>query len=131
MFERNRIANASNRFQNFEEFKRTLCLCSAGLLRAPTLAFVLSQEPFNRNTRAAGVANEFALVPIDLPLLVWSDEVVCVDPDVRDQLLWRMEKWGETPENHNIITLDVPDVFSFRDPELIEHLRNQSLEALT
>ena len=55
----NRLANSSNRYQG--EYKRVLCVCSAGLLRSPTAALVLSQEPYNFNTRAAGLDEAFAL----------------------------------------------------------------------
>jgi len=60
---RNRIHNSSNPYQG--KFKRVLCVCSAGLLRSPTTAFVLSQEPYNYNTRAAGIVDDYALVPVD------------------------------------------------------------------
>ena len=49
----NRIANSTNPFQ--KDYKRVLCVCSAGLLRSPTAAYVLSQAPYNYNTRAAGL----------------------------------------------------------------------------
>lgn len=51
-FVMNRIANASNKFQG--SYKRVLCVCSAGLLRSPTAALVLSKDPYNFNTRACG-----------------------------------------------------------------------------
>ena len=74
----NRLANSSNRWQG--KYKRVLCICSAGLLRSPTAAFVLSQEPYNYNTRAAGLTKEFALIPVDEVLLNWAQEVVCIGP---------------------------------------------------
>jgi len=33
--------------------------------------FVLSQEPYNYNTRAAGIVDDYALVPVDEVLLNW------------------------------------------------------------
>ncbi len=59
------------------DYKRVLCVCSAGVLRSATTAVVLSQEPFNYNTRSAGVEH-YALTPITLPLLFWADEIVCM-----------------------------------------------------
>lgn len=75
----NRIANSTNQFQG--SYKRVLCVCSAGLLRSPTTALVLSQPPYNYNTRAAGLTKEFALVPVDPVLLHWADEVVCMNSE--------------------------------------------------
>ena len=63
----NRLANTHNHYQG--DAKRVLCVCSAGLLRSPTAAFVLSQEPFGFNTRAAGIAEDFALIVVDDVLL--------------------------------------------------------------
>ncbi len=37
------------------KYKRVLCVCSAGVLRSATTAVVLSKEPFNFNTRSAGL----------------------------------------------------------------------------
>ena len=67
---RNRLGNVSNGFQG--KFRRVLCVCSAGLLRSPTLAEILSQPPYNFNTRAVGIAKEFALIPIDMAHAAWS-----------------------------------------------------------
>lgn len=78
-FTMNRLDNARNEFQG--EYKRVLCVCSAGLLRSPTTAVVLSSEPYNFNTRAAGLVREFALVPVDKVLLFWADEIVCMTAD--------------------------------------------------
>ena len=61
---RNRLGNVNNGFQG--KFRRALCVCSAGLLRSPTLAEILSQAPYNFNTRAVGITKEFALIPIDM-----------------------------------------------------------------
>lgn len=80
----NRLANSSNIYQG--KFKRVLCVCSAGLLRSPTAAFVLSQEPYNYNTRAAGLIKEFALVPVDEVLIRWADEIVCMSNEQAEQL---------------------------------------------
>ena len=63
----NRMSTVHNRYQG--DYKRVLCVCSAGLLRSPTAALVLAQDPYNYNTRAVGVTQDFALVPVDRVLL--------------------------------------------------------------
>ena len=55
----NKLANTRNPYQGTS--KRVLCVCSAGLLRSPTIAWILSNPPFNFNTRAAGVSLEYVL----------------------------------------------------------------------
>ncbi len=114
----NRSANCHNRFQG--RFKRVLCCCSAGLLRSPTAALVLSQEPYSFNTRAAGLVSEFALVPVDDVLLDWADEIVVMTSEqeraVREML---------QDSDKAVINLQIPDNFPYRDPELIRLIRER------
>jgi len=111
----NRLANARNPYQG--KHKKVLCVCSAGLLRSPTTALVLSQEPFNYNTRAAGMTPEFALIPVDRVLLHWADEIVCMDDRQKAQLEGMLE------ETKPIIVLNVPDQYGYRDPDLMKIIR--------
>ena len=102
----NRKANCKNEYQGKD--KRVLCVCSAGLLRSPTAAFVLQKE-FGYNTRAAGINPEYALIAVDDVLLHWADEVVVMEP-------WMAHKLACFPKT--LICLDVPDNFERMDPEL-------------
>ena len=119
----NRLANTRNRFQT--EAKRVLCLCSAGLLRSPTAANVLHQE-FFYNTRAAGVTPEYALVYVDPVLIEWADEIVCVEQSVLDTL---RSDWGDLLKHKRVMTLDVPDMYEWNDPELRDIISQQYGEA--
>ena len=111
--------NMSN--PNQGEYKRVLCVCSAGLLRSPTAALVLASEPFNFNTRAAGLAPDYALVVVDEYLLAWADEVVCMTGDQKAQLLKMIHrnKLGASTTPH-VVCLDIEDDYSYRDPTLIQ-----------
>jgi len=111
----NRLTNAANPYQG--EFKKVLCVCSAGLLRSPTAAWVLSQEPFNYNTRAAGIESEFALIVVDKILIAWADEIVCM---TREQ-----EKKLKELTNKSIINLEIEDDFQYRDPKLVELIKER------
>ncbi len=106
----NRLANCKNHYQGTA--KKVLCVCSAGLLRSPTAALVLSQDPFNFNTRAAGLSGEYALIPVDDVLIEWADEIICMDLQQSSDL----EKMTTKP----IYSLNIPDNFRYRDPELIK-----------
>ncbi len=107
----NRLANVKNPYQT--KAKRVLCVCSAGLLRSPTAANVLHQE-FGYNTRAVGISEEYALIPLDSALLAWADEVVFVHPDVHQQYLELIVK-DPAPR---AVVLNLPDHYEWNDPEL-------------
>lgn len=119
MSTRNRLGNAHNPFQG--DFKRVLCVCTAGLLRSPTAAVVLSQEPYNFNTRAVGTSDEFALIPIEEVHLEWANEVVCMS---EAEELYVKTLCKECDIHPKIICLHIHDDYSYRDPELIEFIKN-------
>jgi predicted protein tyrosine phosphatase len=59
---------------------------------------------------------EFALVPLDQVLLEWADEFVCMTQD-QQEAVQEMVKSISLPTP--VICLDIPDNFSYRDPELM------------
>jgi len=122
----NRLGNTTNRYQNFHKHKRVVCVCSAGLLRSPTAAFVLSQEPWNHNTRAVGLVPEFALVPLDRVMLEWADEFVCMTEDQADEVHKRL---FEVDLTTLVTCLNVPDNFGYRDLELVRLVSERYLAA--
>lgn len=113
MPETHRHGVAHNPYQG--EFRRVLCVCSGGILRSPTLAWILSNAPYNCNTRAAG-SEPYALVPVDQILLDWAHTIVFVNEENRDKVVSRF-RIGD-----NALTLSVPDSFGYRDPELVRLL---------
>lgn len=121
----NRLHNSTNPYQG--PSRKVLCLCSAGLLRSPTTAVVLSQEPYNFNTRAAGVNKDYALVPVDEVLIHWADEIVCVEKEVYNTLM-SMHKENINPGTV-VKVLHLPDRFAYRDPELVELIKEQYNDA--
>jgi predicted protein tyrosine phosphatase len=110
---RNRLANAKNPYQG--DMKKVLCVCSAGLLRSPTIAWILSNEPFGYNTRACGAEPEYALIPLDDALVFWADEVVVVEQ-------WQKERVLAFDKNKKVHVIETPDMYGTRDPELIKFL---------
>lgn len=116
----NRIANVSNRFQGTA--KKVLCVCSAGLLRSPTAAVVLAGEPYNYNTRAAGISAEYALIPVDEVLLTWAEEIVCMERDHYDYILDMLEKLKMSRE---VKVLNIPDRFSYREDALVKMIEQR------
>lgn len=112
----NRLGNSTNPYQG--DSKKVLCVCSAGLLRSPTAAVVLSQEPYNFNTRAAGISKEYALIEVDDVLLNWADEIICMDIQQQKELKARMRSLDIV--DTEIICLNILDSFAYRDPELMD-----------
>ena len=114
----------SNSFQG--DYKRVLTVCSANMLRSPTMAVVLSMPPYDYNTRSAGT-HSFALIPVTEDLLMWADEIVCADTEhaliIRDKL---MEYQLDKP----IVNLRIPDIYEYRNPELIMMIRRRYDEIL-
>lgn len=115
---KNRFANTKNPFQG--DRIKTLCVCSAGLLRSPTLAYVLQQDPWSRNTRAVGASVEFALIPIDEALISWADEIFFVEPVVEKAV-----NLGYNLTGKKIVTLNIPDEFEAFSPQLINIINKQ------
>lgn len=117
----NRIHNSTNPFQG--KYKKVLCVCSAGLLRSPTTAVVLSQEPYNYNTRAAGITAEYALIVVDTVLLEWADEIVCMEPRQKAAINERLNKLQAIGKP--VVCLDIPDQYRYRDEELIALIKER------
>lgn len=121
----NRLYTCKNPYQGTT--KKVLCVCSAGLLRSPTAAVVLSQEPFNYNTRAAGI-HDYALVQVDSVLVTWADEIVVMEKYMLD---WLTGGWDKAPpelDGKPIIVLDIKDQYEYRNPELMALIKQRYLE---
>lgn len=118
---RNQLSNVNNPYQG--KIKKVLCVCSAGLLRSPTVANVLHHE-LGYNTRAVGTAKEYALIPISEALVAWADEIVFVDEDCKVYISkpdWELiNEW-----NPKEVTLNIPDQYSWNDKELRDIILEQ------
>lgn len=118
-----RLANCRNRYQG--AYPRVLCVCSAGLLRSPTVAWVLSQSPYNCNVRIAGVRPEYALVNVDDVLLNWCDHIVAVNKFEASVMRDRLKTGEPWPSDKHLWELQLPDQFEYRDPTLVAITRSQ------
>lgn len=113
--EMNRIFTSKNGYQG--SYKKVLCCCSAGILRSPTAALVLAQNPYGYNTRACGLEESFALIPFDKVLAGWADEIVVMTKQHRAVAKMYLEEWGM---EKTIVCLNIQDDFEYRDPQLME-----------
>ena len=114
----------SNSYQG--DYKRVLTVCSANMLRSPTIAHVLASTPYDYNTRSAGTS-DFALIPVTDELLFWADEIVCADTEhaviVQKQLM-------DLNLDKPLVNLRIPDNYEYRNPELIAMIRQRYDEIL-
>jgi len=122
----NRLHNMRN--PNQSKHKKVLCVCSAGLLRSPTLAWILSNEPFNFNTRAVGTSIGYALIVLDEVQLQWADAVVFVDDS---NYITACYEHKELIDNMEHYVLQIPDVYQFRHPKLVEIATEQLKEVFS
>lgn len=116
----NQCGVIDNYYQQVQLYKRVITVCSGACLRSPTAAVVLSQDPFNFNTRSVGLTDEYTIVKLDDGLHMWADEFVVMEPWMKDAILVR---YPDTKAP--IYVLDIPDKFAYRDPELIDMIANR------
>ena len=108
------------------KYKKVLTVCSAGCLRSPTAAHILSSEPWNFNTRCAGTSKEYAIVAVDEALVSWADVILCMDSDqqrfineIQNKLAAEASEMFEY-DYKQVINLEIEDEFAYRDPRLVE-----------
>lgn len=99
-------------------YKRVLCVCLGGILRSPTAALVLSQPPYDFNTRSCG-SEPYALIPASQALIEWADEIVCM----KEENALRLKELFDGVEK--CIILDIRDEYDYRDPGLIALIKRR------
>lgn len=122
---RNQLHNIGNPFQGAA--KKVLCVCSAGLLRSPTMANTL-HKTFGFNTRAVGSCKDFALIPISQALIWWADEIVFANVDNFLELSQDEKDEIESVGLKKTI-LNIPDDFEFGDNHLEQIIIQQYNDA--
>ena len=104
--------------------RKVLCVCSAGCLRSPTAASVLHTE-YGYNTRSAGIEEGYAIVPVTARLLMWADEIVCMESWQAREIHEMLAQMGI---QRRVVCLNIDDNYSYMQPELVE-LINERYEA--
>lgn len=105
--------------------KKVLCVCSCNELRSPTIAWVLSNEPWNYNTRSCGIDLFYALIPVTKVLLQWADEIVCANTEHVRYIERKFKKWNL---DKRVICLGIPDTYEYRDEKLIQLVKERYTE---
>ena len=102
--------------------QKILCVCSAGLLRSPTLAEYL-RDAYGFNVRSAGITPEYALVLVDEVLMEWADDVVCVHPKISKAVISKFPQYES-----KVKTLNIKDEYPFRSALLVDEISRQTKE---
>lgn len=109
----NRLWNCHNPHQGTDI--KVLCVCSAGLLRSPTLARWLVRNFKNVNPRAVGCEAGHALIPLDQVHLEWADVILCADDWNLNSVYNELNSLEMKKEIH---CLNIPDAYAFGDYRL-------------
>ena len=120
MIKRNQLGVLFNAYQG--KHKKVLTVCSAGCLRSPTAAHILSSEPWNFNTRCAGTSKEYAIIALDEALIVWADIILCMD-SIQQMHINTMQNELATEHTFDykqVINLEIEDNYEYRSPKLVE-----------
>jgi predicted protein tyrosine phosphatase len=132
MIKRNQLGVVFNAYQG--KHKKVLTVCSAGCLRSPTAAHILSSAPWNYNTRCAGTNEEYAIVPVTEALVVWADVILVMDEWQQNHINKMQLKLAEEFdgmhefEYKKVINLDIEDNYEYRSPVLVEIMYNKFME---
>lgn len=116
---RNQIFNIRNASQG--STKKVLTVCSAGLLRSATLQNFLIKE-YGYNVRNCGTVESYALIPISEALVLWADEIVFVNEENFNMVKFHLK---ELQVLDKCKVLDIPDIYNFNDPRLIQICKEQ------
>ena len=133
MIKRNQLGVIFNAYQG--KHKKVLTVCSAGCLRSPTAAHILSSEPFNFNTRCAGTSEEYAIVPVTEALVCWADVILVMDSDqqkfindMQNKIFNDMDNWGYDFDFKQVINLEIEDEYDYRNPTLVKIMTDKFWE---
>jgi predicted protein tyrosine phosphatase len=125
MIKRNQLGVLFNAYQG--KTKKVLTVCSAGCLRSPTAAHILSSQPWNFNTRCAGTSKEYAIIPVTEALIAWADIILVMDSDqqkyvndLQNKLFNDIDNWVYDFQLKEVVNLEIDDVYEYRSPALIK-----------
>lgn len=132
MIKRNQLGVVQNAFQG--RHRRVLTVCSAGCLRSPTAAHILSGPPWNFNTRCVGTSEEYAIILVTEALVIWADVILVMDSFQQHHINMMQNKLAEEMTDYNykqVINLEIEDEYSYRDPKLVEIMTEKFNELFT
>ena len=100
--------------------RRILFVCRQNRKRSATAERVFCKRP-DLDVRSAGTAPD-ALVRVNAHMLDWADVIFIMDDDQRR---WLESAFAGHPALATIVCLDIPDVYTFLHPELVQLLESR------
>ena len=116
-------ANAPYSNPNQGDYHRALFVCSAGMLRSATAAFVANS--LGMNARACG-SESYALIPLSANLILWADTICFVN---EYNYYGALQVFGDYAAldaeiRRKAVVWDIEDVYEYRDPKLVQIITN-------
>ena len=106
--------------------KKLLFLCSRNQWRSRTAETIFWERP-EVAVDSAGLNND-ARVPLGPEQIEWADTILVMEPAHRARL---KRKFGEHLAGKRIVVLDIPDNYTYMDPELVEILEKRCAKHLS
>ena len=102
-----------------------LFICSKNQWRSPTAELLFKNHPAH-NAKSAGTS-ERARIKLNQKLIAWADVIYVMERKHKELLRLR---FAEAICDKKIEVLNIPDKYSFQDPELIDILKSALAEYL-
>jgi predicted protein tyrosine phosphatase len=100
--------------------RRLLFICRLNRSRSATAERLFAKRT-DLDVRSAGTAPD-ALVRVNANMLDWADVIFIMDPAQRH---WLETTFAGHPALGRVVCLDIPDDFTFLQPELVELLEQR------
>jgi predicted protein tyrosine phosphatase len=106
--------------------RRLLFICRQNRSRSATAERLFAKRT-DLDVRSAGTDPD-ALVRVNVNMLNWAEVIFIMDASQRR---WLEREFKEHPALTRIVCLDIPDIFTFLQPELVELLKERVPQHLT
>lgn len=100
--------------------KHVLFICTQNRLRSPTAEEVFADWP-GVETQSAGLGNA-AENPVSVEVLAWAELIFVMEKAHRNRL---SKKFRPHLGGKRVVCLDIPDVYGYMEPALVELLRRK------
>lgn len=100
--------------------RNVLFVCKLNRSRSATAERLFCKRP-DLDVRSAGT-NDDALVRVNQRMLDWADRIFIMDPTQADALA---QMFPGHPSLARMVCLDIPDDFTFLQPELVQLLQER------
>ena len=100
---------------------KILFVCSANIDRSPTAERIFSDRP-GVLVKSAGTS-PYARVPLSADIVQWADLIFCME---KWHKMYIEKEYADLISSKTIDSLDVPDVFTFMNPTLIEIIKKKT-----